>query len=113
MTANERVKIIRKHLNLTQTKFAKQISISTSYLAGIETEVRAVNKRIIRLISDTFNVNEDWLKTGDGEMFNEDVDAAIAKVIGCFKSLSIPSQTCVLKQMEALFELQQSLEKSH
>jgi len=114
MVVNERIKIVRKHLGLTQTKFARQISISTSYLAGIETEARAVNKRIIRLISDTFNINEDWLKAGNGEMFNEEeVDAAIAKMTGCFESLSISSQICILKQMEALFELQQSLEEPY
>ena len=108
MSVNERVRSVRYALGLTQEKFAKKISISTSYLAGIETRVRDVNKRTIRLIGDAFNANEHWLETGDGEMFNNDVNAALAKMTNYFKSLSPQSQICVLKQIDALLKLEQS-----
>jgi len=109
MTVNERVRSVRHALNLTQMKFSKQISISTSYLAGIEIGDRKVNERVIRLIGSEFNINEHWLKTGDGEMFSEDVDASIAKITSLFKSLSPQFQMCALEQMDTLFELEQSL----
>ena len=50
--------------------FAKRIAISTSYLGGIELNARVANERIIRLNVTEFNVNEKWLRTGEGEMFN-------------------------------------------
>jgi len=75
----------------------------------METGERKVNDRIIRLISNAFNVDEHWLKTGDGEMFNEGLDASIAKVTSLFKSLSSHYQACALEQINALFELERSL----
>lgn len=85
MTINQRVKQVRQALNLSQAKFAKEISISNGYIAGIELENRNVNDRIIKLISATFNVNEHWLRTGEGDMQvimsdNEETMALIARI---------------------------------
>jgi hypothetical protein len=54
---------------MSQTEFSKAIYISSGYTAEIENEHRAANDRIIHLISLTFGANEQWLKTGVGEMF--------------------------------------------
>jgi len=105
MTINERVRNVRNTLNLTQEKFAKQISISTSYLAGIETGAREANNRVLRLISNAFDVDENWLKTGDGKMFNEGSEETIAKLTGCFKSLNPQYQELALKMLDFLSEL--------
>jgi len=105
MTVNERIRVVRNSLNLTQEKFAKQISISTSYLAGIETGARDANNRVIRLIGNAFNVDEHWLKTGEGEMLNEGADEDISRIIGCFKSLNPQYQELALKMMDFLSEL--------
>lgn len=64
MTVNERIKLLRQELNLSQAKFAKAISISNGYIAGIELGNRSVNDRIIKLISTEFNVREEWLRDG-------------------------------------------------
>ena len=69
MSTNQRIKQVRQALNLSQAKFAKAISISNGYIAGIELENRKVNDRIIKLICATFNVSENWLKNGEGDMF--------------------------------------------
>ena len=106
---NDRVKHVRNSLDLTQVKFAERIAISTSYLAGMEIGDRKVNERIIRLIANEFSIDEHWLKTGNGEMFNEDSNASLAQLTNLFKSLSPHFQTCALKQIEALFDLERSL----
>ena len=106
MTGAKRVKFIRRTLGLKQKDFAMQISVSTSYLASVETEVRNLNDRTIRLISDAFNVNGHWIKTGDGEMFNDGVDASVAKITGLFKSLSSQFQESAIEQLRALVELE-------
>lgn len=71
MTINERVKKLRKGLNLTQTEFGKKLTIAQTYLSQIEKGERDVTEKIFKIICFEFNVNENWLRTGQGEMFNQ------------------------------------------
>ena len=105
---NERVRNVRNSLGLTQEKFSKAIDISISYLAGIETKKRNVNQRIIRLIVNAFNVDEDWFETGEGEMFNEGTDAILSKFTGAVKSLSPQGRTFGWEMLSALLEYERS-----
>ena len=66
---NERLVEIRKALQMNQKKFAESISIGQSTLAMIEVGKRALNDRHIKLICNIYNVNEEWLRNGNGEMF--------------------------------------------
>lgn len=65
----ERLKYIRKTLNLTQKNFAKEIGMSRSGYGQIEIGDRPISDRLIKSICMAFNVNENWLRTGEGEMF--------------------------------------------
>lgn len=105
-TINQRVKQVRTELNLSQAKFAKAISISNSHIAGIELEHRKVNDRIIRLICITFNVNENWLNTGEGEMFKSPADTKFEMAMTIFKELNPEYQEFVLKQIDELLKIQ-------
>lgn len=71
MNIGDRVKIIRKSLDLNQTEFGSKIGLKQSSLGQIETGVRAVSDRVIKLICSTFNVDYFWLTTGEGQMFHE------------------------------------------
>lgn len=71
MTMNERVKVLRKSLNLTLEKFGEQISMKKNSLSQIESGKNSLTERNVILICETFNVNEQWLRTGEGEMFRE------------------------------------------
>lgn len=106
MTANQRIKELRQKLGLSQAKFAKAISISNGYLAGIELGNRKVNDRLIKLISVTFNVREEWLKYGEGDMFNEQPDLLTELAYSTFKELKPEYQEYVLKQIDLLLEIQ-------
>ena len=64
----------------------------------------------MRLIANEFNVNEQWLKTGEGELFAEDTDAATATLLGHFRFLSPKAQECALKQIMALCDLEHETE---
>ena len=66
---NERLKIIRLKLKLTQDDFAKKIGIKQAAISAIEKGIRNVTDRIINDICREFNVNEEWLRNGTGEMF--------------------------------------------
>ena len=65
---DKRLKILRKNLKLTQTEFGKKIGISRDAIAGYERGVN-IPEPTIRLICKEFNINQDWLVNGIGEMF--------------------------------------------
>lgn len=66
-----RVKAVRKVLNLTTTKFGERIGIKNPSVSMIETGKSNPSDRTILSICREFNVNENWLRTGEGEMFTE------------------------------------------
>lgn len=70
MNIGERIRHLRKNeLKMTQDDFASKIDISRSNIGNIEIGRIAVTERIISSICREFNVNEEWLRTGEGEMF--------------------------------------------
>jgi transcriptional regulator with XRE-family HTH domain len=66
---NERFKIVRDSLRLSQKEFADRIGFAQTSYSQIENGVRNVTERIIKLVCQEFNVNEEWLRTGTGEIF--------------------------------------------
>ena len=68
---NERIKKIRKELDLTQQEFANRLGTARNNIAGYETGKRSPSNAVISLMCKEFNVNETWLRTGEGDMFIE------------------------------------------
>ena len=68
---NERIALVRKSLGLTQEKFAEKVGLSRNFMWMIESGTRVPSDRTISDICREFNVNETWLRTGEGEMFNQ------------------------------------------
>lgn len=66
---NEHIKKLRKALDLTQQEFASRIGSVQNTITGYETGRRVPSNQVISLICKTFGVNEEWLRTGEGEMF--------------------------------------------
>jgi transcriptional regulator with XRE-family HTH domain len=113
MSINERIKQVRQSLNLSQAKFAKDISISNGYIAGIELGNRKVNDRIVKLICSAYGVNEMWLKTGEGKMFDSKLNAKLEQATTVFKQLKPEFQDYVMKQLDQLLALQNSLSEDN
>jgi transcriptional regulator with XRE-family HTH domain len=68
---NGRIKGIRSALGLSQNKFSSIVALSNGYIARVETGHIAVNDRLVKLVCSSFNVNESWLRYGEGDMFLE------------------------------------------
>lgn len=68
---NTRLKMVRESLNLTQDAFGKRIGSARNTIANYETGNRTPSNAVLTSICKEFNVNEEWLRTGEGEMFNE------------------------------------------
>ena len=66
---NERIRKIRKEKGLTLEKFGERIGIQKATLSKIENGTVTLTDRNVTSICREFNVNETWLRTGEGEMF--------------------------------------------
>ena len=67
----ERLKAIRSALKLTQAEFAKSIELTRATIAAYEGGHLDVSDRTIKDICRVHNINEQWLRTGEGPMFRE------------------------------------------
>jgi transcriptional regulator with XRE-family HTH domain len=104
---SQRIGEIRKILGLTQQKFAEDLKISRSLAGALEQNTRTIQDRIIKMICFTYGVNEKWLKTGKGAMFEEGRDFKLEEVISNFKKLDDLLQDYVLKQIRLALEYQE------
>lgn len=68
---NERLRELRRSMNLTQQEFANRIGITRNTLASYETGKSNPGDAAVSLICSKLNVSEVWLRTGEGEMFRE------------------------------------------
>lgn len=68
---NDRIKKVRlyKDINLSQEAFGKRIGVTGAAISRIESGDRGASDQIILAVCREFNVNETWLRTGEGEMF--------------------------------------------
>lgn len=90
---NERIKMIREHYKLTQDEFGKRIGSARNTIANYESGNRSPSNSVVLSICREFNVNEDWLRDGTGEMFRaEEENSIIAKA------------TMLLGEKDPLFE---------
>lgn len=68
---NNRISLIRKKLGCNQDVFAEKLGLTKNFISLVETGKRDPSDRTIKDICREFNVNEEWLRNGTGEMFIE------------------------------------------
>ena len=66
---NDRLKKLRRTLDLTQQEFADKISVKRNTVATYEMGRSLPSDAAVSLICREFNVNEEWLRTGKGDIF--------------------------------------------
>ena len=71
---------MRKVFNLTQQEFAERVGTARNNIAGYETGKRSPSEAVISLICREFHVNETWLRTGEGEMFNQEAESTVDRL---------------------------------
>lgn len=65
----DRIKQVRKSQNLTQTAFGDIIGVKGNTITNYETGLRNPTDAVIKSICREFGVSEEWLRTGNGDMF--------------------------------------------
>ena len=73
-TVGERIRLMRKQLNMTQEQMAQRLGIGKAALSMIETGKARLSARNKNILVQDFNVNPDWIDTGEGKMFNAEPD---------------------------------------
>lgn len=68
----ERLLLLRKQLNLSQDDFGARIGVVRSSISSLEGGRRNPSDQTILSICREFHVNEQWLRSGEGEMFSPD-----------------------------------------
>lgn len=113
---NERIKELRIALRLTQEDFGKAIGVQRAAVNKWEKGINGVADSMILSICREFGVNEHWLRTGEGEMFEQtretvldrlaaeySLDKEQVSVIENFLDLSPQERTLFLTQMRKVF----------
>jgi transcriptional regulator with XRE-family HTH domain len=89
MAINDNLKELLQELNLSQRQFAQALCLDPGYFSRIISGKTPLNSRLQLLIENTFNVNGEWLRTGEGKMFRVSDDSAIkSKVLAEINKLS-------------------------
>lgn len=96
---NKRIKEIRKYLGLTLDTFGSRIGITSSGLSKIERGLSGVSDQTVRSICREFKVSEDWLRTGEGDMFDQEQPSILARLSSEYK-LTAREQSVVAAFLE-------------
>lgn len=86
MTQGERVRALRKDLSLTLEKFGWALGVGKTAISKIENDERNLTDQMILSICREYNVSEEWLRDGTGEMFipvtrDEEIEIFIGNVL--------------------------------
>jgi transcriptional regulator with XRE-family HTH domain len=104
-TIQDRFIAVRNALGITQREFCKGIYVSQSYYAQIEGGSRPINDRIIALICSQYGVSKEYLLTGKGEMFSENLpDIQLNQLLKIFNELENPFKEYIILQIKQLVE---------
>ena len=96
----DRIKIVRKRAGLKQAEFAKILGVKTNTITSYETGVRIPSDAVILSICRTFHVNEAWLRTGEGEMFEPELKEQ--EIAGFFADLFAENDPVKIAIVQAL-----------
>lgn len=96
---NERIKELRKALGLTLEEFGAKIGMGKSSVSKIEKGLNGTTDQTIRSICREFKVSEDWLRTGEGDMFDQEQPSILARLSSEYK-LTTREQSVVAAFLE-------------
>lgn len=102
---------------MSQEDFGDKIGLTKTAISYIESGKRGVTESNIKLICTTYNIREDWLKNGNGEMFMESDTFSLDKfvkergmsqleldIVKCYFELDPEIRKAVLKHLKDIFD---------
>ena len=84
----DRIKALRERLGKSQDEFGKDLGLTRNYISLIENGQRNLSDQSIKVLCSLYDVNEKWLRTGNGDMFipktkNEQINEMLIDVLKC------------------------------
>lgn len=102
---NERIKTLRKALGLTLEKFGERLGVSKVAISLIESGKNSVTDQMFKSICREFNVNEEWLRDGTGDMFKEPDDEVAELVSNLLEEPETAFHSMILNIMRTYEQL--------
>ena len=115
MEISSRILNLRKEMRLNQSDFGKRIGVTSSAICNYENGSRSVGEQVILAICREFNVSEEWLRTGEGEMFQQDNGSILKRVaqeyrlsdreqavVASFLELSSADRAAIMRYVDSL-----------
>jgi transcriptional regulator with XRE-family HTH domain len=99
----DKIRAIRGKLGINQGEFARRIGLTQAALSRIEVGKSNLTEQNIKLICVTFNVNEQWLRTGEGEMFGA-LSPYETELLELYRQLSEETQDFILELTRTLLK---------
>lgn len=106
---NNRIRELRKSLNLSQKDFAEKIGLKQNAISYMEKNGSTVTEQNIKTICSQFSVNENWLRTGSGKMFLDN-EKKQKEFFDIFDELSPALQDYLLKTAKDLLDTQSKIQ---
>jgi transcriptional regulator with XRE-family HTH domain len=103
----DRIREVRKKLGFKQAEFAKMIGLTQTSLSMIEVGQNTLTDKNVKLICATFNVNENWLRTGEGTMLNS--SPYTKEITDIMENLTPETQQYLLLMAKELLKIQGKL----
>ena len=113
---NERIKELRKKLGLTLEKFGEHIGVTKMTISRIENGKNTVTEQMFKSICLEFNVNEEWLRNGSGDMFiekntvnidefiiNNNITKTEIELVKSYLSLSLEHRQSLIQSLKLIF----------
>lgn len=110
----DRVLQIRKTLGLKQYEFAEKLKVKPATLSMIENGNNILTDKNISMICMTFGVSEQWLRCGEGDMFQNSLDmdaltGSARELLDLYQKLEEPTKRLVLNHAKQVLALQEQL----
>lgn len=113
----DRIREVREHFGLSMEKFGSRIGIGKASISLLESGKNNPSVQTITLICREFGVNETWLRTGEGEMFEQTRESVLDRlsteydlsreqrsVIEAFLDLDPQERDVILKYVHNVFD---------
>lgn len=101
---NERIRELRKNLGLTMEKFGERLGVGKTAISGIESGRRNASDQLIRSICREFNVREEWLRNGNGKIY----DSSKGKLLAYLEQIAHGNDDFIKDLIEVYMELDQT-----
>jgi transcriptional regulator with XRE-family HTH domain len=108
-TIASRTHLLRKTLKLTQSEFADKLKLKFGIISAVEVGRTPLTEQNLKMICYEFNVSEQWLRTGEGDMFVDNGAQYESELLDVFRQLSEASQKLVVEHAKGVVELERFL----